>query len=238
LEGTYWKALELAGRTIGAQDPRREAHLQFQAGRLSGSDGCNRIRGSYQRDGDRVTFGQVAGTQMACLNPAGTEAPFRDALGKTARLSIEGDRLQLFDAGGTRLAGFAAAHASTASAAAGLAGTSWHLVRFEGGDDTVRTPDDRATYTIEFGTDGRVVARVDCNRGRGTWKSTGPGSIELGPLALTRAKCAAASLHDQIVRQWGSIRSYVIRDGHLFLALMADGGIYEFEPAATSTVQP
>jgi hypothetical protein len=26
------------------------------------------------------------------------------------------------------------------------------------------------------------------------------------------------------------IRSYVTKDGHLFLSLMADGGIYEFEP--------
>ena len=37
-------------------------------------------------------------------------------------------------------------------------------------------------------------------------------------------------MHDQIVKQWGHIRSYVNRNGHLFLALIADGGIYEFEP--------
>ena len=234
LEGTYWKVVELAGKSISVQDPKREAHLQFQAGRISGSDGCNRILGSYQRDGDRVTFGQVAGTQMACLNPTGMEAPFRTALGKTARLSLGGDRLQLFDAGGTQLAAFAAAQSSAASAPAGLAGTSWQLVKFEGGDDTVRTPDDRAKYTVDFGADGRLAARVDCNRGRGTWKSGGPSRIEFGPLALTRAKCASGSLHDQIVKQWGNIRSYVIRDGHLFLALMADGGIYEFEPATKS----
>jgi len=35
---------------------------------------------------------------------------------------------------------------------------------------------------------------------------------------------------DQIVKQWGFIRSYLIKDGHLFLSLMADGGVYEFEP--------
>ena len=128
----------------------------------------------------------------------------------------------------------ARARSASTSQAAGLAGTSWQLVKFEGSDDTVRTPDDRAKYTIDFGADGRLAARVDCNRGRGTWKSGGPSRIELGPLALTRAKCASGSLHDQIVKQWGNIRSYVIRDGHLFLALMADGGIYEFEPAARS----
>jgi para-nitrobenzyl esterase len=42
--------------------------------------------------------------------------------------------------------------------------------------------------------------------------------------------CPPGSLHDQIVREWGYIRSYVLEDGHLFLALMADGGIYELEP--------
>ena len=52
----------------------------------------------------------------------------------------------------------------------------------------------------------------------------------VGPLGLTRMKCADPSLHDQIVKQWTSIRSFIVKDGHLFLALMADGGIYEFEP--------
>jgi para-nitrobenzyl esterase len=85
-------------------------------------------------------------------------------------------------------------------------------------------------------TDGVLtsLARIDSNRGRGTWKSTGPSQIEFGPLALTRARCAPGSLHDQIVRQWGNIRSYVMRDGHLFLAVKIDGGIYEFAPAGRS----
>ena len=61
-------------------------------------------------------------------------------------------------------------------------------------------------------------------------KLTGSGQLELGPPALTRAKCPEGSLHDQIVKQWSYIRSFLIKDGHLFLALMADGGTYEFEP--------
>jgi heat shock protein HslJ len=119
---------------------------------------------------------------------------------------------------------------SSVSSSPGLAGTSWQLVTFRGGDDTTLTPDDRAKYTIQFAAAGRFFTRVDCNRGQGTWKSSGLNQIEFGPLALTRAQCPPGSLHDQIVKQWGNIRSYVIRDGHLFLALIADGGIYEFEP--------
>ena len=113
----------------------------------------------------------------------------------------------------------------------GLQGTSWQLVRFQGGDDTKLTPDDGSKYTIEFGAGGQLTARIDCNRGRGTWKSDGPNQLQFGPLALTRAQCPAGSMHDRIVKQWPYIRSYVIRDGRLFLSLMADGGIYEFEPS-------
>jgi para-nitrobenzyl esterase len=115
-------------------------------------------------------------------------------------------------------------------AAAGLGGTSWQLVRFQGGDDKVLVPDDRTKYTIAFGADGMVSARIDCNRGRGTWNSPGTSQLQFGPLALTRAMCPPGSLHDHIVKQWGYVRSYLVKDGRLFLLLMADGGIYEFEP--------
>jgi putative lipoprotein len=113
----------------------------------------------------------------------------------------------------------------------GLVGPVWRLVEFRGGDDTRLIPDDPAKYTLEFKPDGSVNARIDCNRGHGTWKSSGP-SLELGPLALTRMACPPGSLHDRIVKHWSSIRSYVLKDGHLHLSLMADGGIYEFEPSS------
>jgi putative lipoprotein len=117
-------------------------------------------------------------------------------------------------------------------AARDLTGTTWQLVRFQGSDDTTLTPDDRSKYTIAFERDGSLSVRLDCNRGRGTWKSSGPNQLRFGPLALTRAHCPPGSLHDQIAKQWQYVRSYVLKDGHLFLSLMADGGIYEFEPVS------
>jgi uncharacterized lipoprotein YbaY len=234
LEGIYWRAIELAGKPAPSQDASREAHVLFQAGgRLSGSDGCNRITGSYQLKGDVVTFGRMAGTQMACPNTGEIERTFRDALNRATRLTVAGDRLELSDATGKRVAAFTAGQTSLPSTSAGLTGTSWQLVKFEGGDDTTLTPDDGTKYTIEFGADGRLNARIDCNRGRGTWTSSGSNQLQFGPLALTRATCPAGSLHDHIVKQWNYIRSYLIRDRHLFLSLMADGGIYEFEPTKT-----
>ena len=122
------------------------------------------------------------------------------------------------------------------NAAAELGGTSWQLVKFQGGDDTTLAPDDKAKYTIAFETDGHVIVRIDCNRGRATWTSPGPNQLQLGPLAHTRAMCPPGSLHDRIVKHWVFVRSYVINQGHLFLSLMADGGIYEFEPVSREGV--
>jgi putative lipoprotein len=233
IEGTRWRATELAGKPTPAQNVAREAHLEFAAGgRVSGSDGCNRLTGTYTLKGDVVTFGQMAGTQMACAGAAEIEAPFREALKSATRMRVTGDRLELSDTTGRRLAVFTAQaplQAAGTSPSSGLQGTSWQLVKFQGGDAKTLTPDDGSKYTIEFGANGQLTARIDCNRGRGSWSSRGPSQLQLDPLALTRAACPPGSMHDQIVKQWSNVRSYVLRDGHLFLSLMADGGIYEFE---------
>ena len=120
----------------------------------------------------------------------------------------------------------------------GLEGTSWQLIKFQGGDDTPLVPDDRSKYTITFGGNGRVTVRVDCNRGGSTWKSSGTSELQFGSWSMTRAKCPAGSLHDRIVRDGAAVRSYVIKDGHLFLSGMAAGGFYELEPLAMNKRRP
>ena len=116
-------------------------------------------------------------------------------------------------------------------AIAGLEGTSWQLIRFEGGDGRVLVAKDRKQYTLAFTAEGKVSARIACNRGHGTWTSDTPGSLALGPLALTRMACPPDSMVTRLTRDWKHVRSYVRKEGRLYLSLMADGGIYEFEPA-------
>lgn len=112
-----------------------------------------------------------------------------------------------------------------------LAGTSWQLVKIMEMDDSVDAPEDRSLYTLEFGTDGRAAMRADCNRGTSSWSSGSPGQLQFGPIASTKAMCPPGSLSDKYLAQFQWVRSYVMKDGHLFLATMADGAIIEFEPA-------
>jgi para-nitrobenzyl esterase len=112
-----------------------------------------------------------------------------------------------------------------------LSGTTWQLVKFQGPDERIFTPDDKSKYTITFGGNGRITARVDCNRASSTWKVNAKGELQFGSWSRTSAKCGPGSLHDQIVNEGANVRTFEIKNGHLFLSGMAEGGYYELEPA-------
>ena len=119
---------------------------------------------------------------------------------------------------------------------AGLAGTSWQLVEIQSMDDATRIsrPGDPSDYTLTFDADGSLRAKLDCNRGSGTWRNdianaTG-GTLALGPMAATKALCPEPTLGETLERQLPYVRTFTIRDGRMNMALMADGGIIVWEP--------
>ncbi|MEQ5801127.1 META domain-containing protein [Halomonas sp. H10-9-1] len=113
LENTYWKVMTVDERKAVAIEGAREAHLVLHAedARLAGSTGCNRMMGEYERDGDRLRFGRVATTMMACPGEVmGLEREFLDALGDVASWRVEGETLTLVDAEGEARIRFEAVH--------------------------------------------------------------------------------------------------------------------------------
>ena len=70
LAGTRWKLVELNGKPAEVYDNQPEPHLLFNPegaqGRISGSDGCNSLIGSYTLQGDRIGFSQLGSTMMLC----------------------------------------------------------------------------------------------------------------------------------------------------------------------------
>jgi heat shock protein HslJ len=111
-----------------------------------------------------------------------------------------------------------------------LAGTSWRLVRIQISGGKPLVPSDETAYTIDFQVDGRLRARIDCNGGRARWTSLEPGAIQFGTLGLTQEKCKPGSLHDRIVKDWRSIRSYAIQSNNLLLFAKPGDATYEFRP--------
>jgi len=106
LENSFWRLTEVRGRPAVAADSARGAHLRFVAdsggARVAGSTDCNRLNGSYTRDGAALRFGPAATTRMACVDPAisAQETALLAALATTTRHAIVGDVLTLSDAEG------------------------------------------------------------------------------------------------------------------------------------------
>jgi heat shock protein HslJ len=105
LDRTYWKAIELDGHQVPAQV--REIYLLLQEeGRVSGSDGCNRVAGLFKTDGTEIRFSHVAVTKLACIDGVDLSGSFYKALKRAWRLSATGERLELFDWRDRRVAVF------------------------------------------------------------------------------------------------------------------------------------
>ncbi len=123
-----------------------------------------------------------------------------------------------------------------APASASLAGSTWELVAIQSMDDAQGTTRiaKTETFSVSFAADGRANFRIDCNRGNASWKATPSadatsGSLEFGPLATTKMMCPPGSHDQKVMRDLPYVRSYLLKDGKLYLSLMADGGIYEWQ---------
>lgn len=114
------------------------------------------------------------------------------------------------------------------AAQADLGGTRWELTRIQSMDDRRWEPDDPSRYTLSFDAGGQALMQLDCNRGRSTWSSERNGQLLFGPTASTNALCGDEGLSERYAAQFEYVRSYLIRDGRLFLATYADGAILEF----------
>ncbi|HXW50806.1 MAG TPA: META domain-containing protein [Candidatus Acidoferrales bacterium] len=106
LEGTEWSLTAIRTRAYAAQPGERAASLTFEGGHLSGSAGCNRMGGTYQRSGaNGLTLSQLVTTRMMCDQHAmEAEGLFTQALASVRSFAVEGRMLVLFDKSGATVA--------------------------------------------------------------------------------------------------------------------------------------
>jgi heat shock protein HslJ len=92
LWGSEWRLQDLGGQSVL---PQPAATLAFpHSGQAAGHGSCNRFFGSVEIDHDRLKFGPLASTKMACLGGASAqEARYLGALQKAQRYEVQGDTL-------------------------------------------------------------------------------------------------------------------------------------------------
>jgi uncharacterized lipoprotein YbaY/heat shock protein HslJ len=111
LLNTYWKLTVVDGREVTTPENAREAHMVLVSEEkgVRGHAGCNRFFGRFEEEGDRLSFGGLGSTGMACLDGMETEQAFLAALQAAERFEISGQTLALY-AGDEVVARFEAVH--------------------------------------------------------------------------------------------------------------------------------
>jgi len=183
LESTSWRLVSLPGQTPAAIAALAQAPTaRFESGRVTGFAGCNRLTGSYTLQGNRLTIGGVAGTMMACPEPAmSIERALHAALTGTLSYAIAGDRLSL-------TAGSGAVLLFDKEAAATLDGTTWEVTGYNNGRQAVVSPITDTQLSVAF-EKGTVTGQAGCNTFRAPFSIEG-NRITVGPAATTRKMCA------------------------------------------------
>ncbi|MDC1286916.1 YbaY family lipoprotein [Gammaproteobacteria bacterium] len=99
LTGRKWVLQSIDGEAISVAENQPAPFIQFvpqgEANIVSGNAGCNNFNGSYEIGSDKLSFGNLASTMMACPQME-LEGRFHQALGKVNRFAISADRLILY----------------------------------------------------------------------------------------------------------------------------------------------
>jgi len=109
IAGTRWILSSVNGRHVDRSKRGPEIHMQLDsaAASVSGYAGCNQFSGSYQLHENKLTFGQLAATMMACADAGDTEPQFLEALSKLDEVRVIGRTLVAYHQG-VVIASFAA----------------------------------------------------------------------------------------------------------------------------------
>ena len=158
IEGPTWQLVD--GTVDGEPVQPPASHpitLRFEDGVAGGTASCNGYGGDYQIDGNVLTLGPLANTEMGCEPPEtmSAESLFLRGLGKVRLVEIEDPNLVL-TGDGVELSFEALEQVPDAE----LTNTVWVLDGLIKGDTVSSVAGERAT--LEFFSDGSVIAGTGC----------------------------------------------------------------------------
>lgn len=187
LDGTAWTLVSLGGNApVGGVPTAR-----FEAGRVQGTDGCNRYSAPFVTKGSALEIGsRAASTMMACPSDVMKQAEaFTAALAAAKSYRVHDGRLELLAADGSVLAVLAAQPQS-------LVGTSWRATGINTGRGAVASLVADSSVTMSFAADGKVSGSGGCNNYSAGYRSDG-NKLSFTPAAATRRMCALPGVMEQ-----------------------------------------
>ncbi|RRJ93382.1 META domain-containing protein [Flavobacterium macacae] len=102
LSKSSWELAEINGKAINKPDYAKIPELKFDPSesRVSGNSGCNSISGTFKVEEDKITFGPLAQTKMACEGSG--ENQFTTAFNTVQKFKL-GNKLYFYDGSGNKV---------------------------------------------------------------------------------------------------------------------------------------
>jgi len=183
-------------------------HIEFTPpGAVAIRADCNRVAGTYAKDGNRLTIALGPSTMVACP-PGSLGSEYLRQLGMVSSYLFHEGKL-VFE-----LKFHSGTMTFVPSAPAGLAATTWKVVSYNNGREAVVSVVAGTEITLSFDARGRVTGQAGCNNYTGPFES-GTGTLKVGVLASTRMLCASPS---GVMEQEGK-----------FLAALQNAATYKIE---------
>ena len=186
LEGALWRMVsyrDVDGEMVLTY-PEVKSIAVFESGQVSGNTGCNNYNGSYEVDGNRISFGPMALTLMACPPPeAKQEQGYLSALGMTSTFAVDGDNLEIRDQADEVVLEYEAIESAS------LTGTPWVVSRYNNGRGGMTSVIIGTEITANFTEDGVISGSAGCNSYNAPFEAE-EDMISIGLVAVTQKLCS------------------------------------------------
>jgi heat shock protein HslJ len=128
-----------------------------------------------------------------------------------------------------------AAQATPGPEASAIPPVVWQLAGFTEANGAPVTIADPTRYTVQFLPEGLLLARFDCNQGRGGYTAA-DGALSLTPMAVTAAMCPPDSYDLTFQRLLGQATSYRFNPEVGHLILRGEAGVLDLQPTLSGVV--
>lgn len=165
IENIHWSLIEFDGKPLPPSVVGK-VHIMLSGkdNKLSGSNGCNRIMGSYEiSNGMQISFSDIASSLMACHNEGWNEVDFNQMFETINNFSVADNKLMLNVGKRAPLAVFAKAKED------GITNKYWKLTELQGQKVTYADNQESEQYFI-IKDDGSIYGYSGCNSFSGTYE--------------------------------------------------------------------
>ena len=215
LEDNLWRmaAYRNADGEIVETLPEVKTTAEFKGGQVGGKAACNTYNGTYEVDGNKINFGMMMTTMMACPPPImEQELGYLGSLEMVETFEVTKDNLKMFDADGQVVLEFVVLEPAS------LVGTDWLLTSYNNGKGGMQSLIIGSEITADFGEDETMKGYAGCNSYTASYEAT-ENTISIGTAASTEMACMdPEGVMEQETQYLSALQNaavYAIRDDRL-----------------------